>query len=562
MTDLVALPVLLPLLAAGAKLALGPRRPFLQRSISVGTLVAVLVIAVLLLVRADRHGPQVLTLAGWPAPLGITLVADRLAALMLAVSAAVTLGVLGYSLGQGAAEEEEELPLSVFHPTFLVLVAGVADAFLAGDLFNLYVGFEILLVASYVLITLGGTEARVRAGTTYVVVNVLSSVILLSAVGLVYAATGTVNMAQIAVRLDELGRGGSDPRLMLEGLLLVAFAIKAAIFPLSAWLPDSYPTAPAPVTAVFAGLLTKVGIYAIIRTETLLFPTQEATRVLLVLALLTMIVGILGAVAQTDVKRLLSFTLVSHIGYMVFGIGLGTTLGLAGAVFYVVHHITVQTTLFLVVGLIELRAGSTSTSRIGGLAKTTPLLSVLFFLPAMNLAGIPPFSGFLGKLGLLEAGVQVGSPAAWALVVGSVATSLLTLYAIGKAWARVFWRTPRVGIGPGDRRGRRPAEEDAASEAGTHEITTAHGAIAVVGDAGSAGRTDEVPDPPAPAIVGGGPGSPGPPRLMLASTVSLVVLGLAYTVFAGPLFGLSARTATELRDRPAYVAAVLPPGVR
>ena len=195
-------------------------------------------------------------------------------------------------------------------------------------------------------------------------------------------------------------------------MLLLAFGIKAAVFPLSAWLPDTYPTAPAPVTAVFAGLLTKVGVYAIIRTQTLLFPGRRARRRPDVAALATMVVGILGAVAQADIKRILSFTLVSHIGYMVFGIALATTAGLAGAIYYVVHHITVQTTLFLVVGLVERQGGSTSLTGSAGWPRSAPLLAVLFFVPAMNLAGIPPLSGFLGKLGLLRGRRRGRQPAA------------------------------------------------------------------------------------------------------------------------------------------------------
>src|SRR5215213_11693784 len=223
-------------------------------------------------------------------------------------------------------------------------------------------------------------------------------------------------------------------------MLLIAFCIKAAVFPLSAWLPDSYPTAPAPVTAVFAGLLTKVGVYAIIRTQTLLFPGGALDDLLLWAALATMLVGILGAVAQSDLRRMLSFTLVSHIGYMVFGIALGTTAGLAGAIFYVVHHIAIQTTLFLVAGLVERQGGSTSVDRLGGLAKASPLLAVLFFVPAMNIAGIPPFSGFIGKLGLLEAGVADGGWLPVVLVAGGALTSLLTLVAIARVWSRAFWR--------------------------------------------------------------------------------------------------------------------------
>jgi multicomponent Na+:H+ antiporter subunit D len=518
--DLLPLPVVLPLLAAGAKFAIGTRLPRLNRAISVGTLSAVLVVAAVLLVAADRHGPQVAAIGGWRPPVGIVLVADRLSALMLLISAAVTLCVLVYSYGQGSADDEEGLPLAVFHPTYLVLSAGISNAFLAGDLFNLYVGFEILLVSSYVLITLGGTSSRIRSGTTYVIVSLLSSLLFLAAIGLVYGATGTLNLADLSLRLRALD---PDVRLVLELALLLAFGIKAAVFPMSAWLPDSYPTAPAPVTAVFAGLLTKVGVYAVIRTETLLFPDDDrVAAALMVVALLTMVIGILGAVAQTDVKRMLSFTLVSHIGYMVFGVALGSRIGLSGAIFYAVHHITVQTTLFLTAGMIERVAGSTSSERIGGLARTAPLLAVLFFLPAMNLAGIPPFSGFIGKLALVEGGAQDGSWLAWTLVGGSVATSLLTLYAVGKAWSRVFWRAPRVAM-----------------PTGTGNTTPDDVRGATLG-----GRD----------IVRGG----AMPRLMTGATAALVMLGLSFTVVAGPLTDLTDRAAGELRTRATYVDAVAP----
>ncbi|SCL57754.1 Na+/H+ antiporter subunit D [Micromonospora chersina] len=497
MSALVPLPVVVPLLGAALTLIL-TNRPRLQRLVSVIGLTTTLLVAVTLLVQAYRHGPVVVRVGGWPAPVGIVLVADQLAALMLVVSSAVTLCVLLYSIGQGRGETGETAPVSIYHPTYLVLTAGVTNAFLAGDLFNLFVGFEILLAASFVLITLGGTETRIRTGSTYVVVSILSSMIFLAAVGLVYAATGTLNMAQLAGRLDALSPG---VRLALQLTLLLAFAIKAAVFPVSAWLPDSYPTAPAPVTAVFAGLLTKVGVYAIIRTETLLFPGGQVSGLLMVVAGLTMVVGILGAAAQSDMKRLFSFTLVSHIGYMIFGVALSSVAGLAGAIFYVVHHITIQTTLFLVAGLVEERAGSTDLRRLGGLARIAPLLAVLFFVPAMNLAGIPPFSGFLGKLGLLQAGVAAGGTLPAVLVGAGALTSLLTLYAASRVWNIAFWRAPRLAT------------------------------------AGPAVRL---------------------PGLMVGATAALVVLGLALTLAAGPLFRVTVDAATDLRQRTPYVRAVLP----
>ncbi|MPV38289.1 Na+/H+ antiporter subunit D [Georgenia subflava] len=498
MTWLVALPVVLPLIGAGLALALA-RYPRVQGIVSVSVLSVVLVIAVTLLVMVNS-GPLVLDIGGWAAPVGIALVADRLAALMLVISVTVTLAVLVYSLAQGVADGDEGAPLAVYHPTFLVLSAGVSNAFLSGDLFNLYVGFEMLLVASFVLITLGGTRDRIRSGTIYVVVSLISSVIFLIAIGLIYAATGTVNMAQLAMRLPEI-----DPntQLILQLMLLVAFGIKAAMFPLSAWLPDSYPIAPAPVTAVFAGLLTKVGIYAIIRTQVLLFPDGRLNDLLMVVALATMIVGILGAVAQEDIKRLLSFTLVSHIGYMVWGIATGSEAGLSAAIFYVAHHITVQTSLFLVAGLIERRGGTTSLVRLGSLARLAPLLAIMFFVPAMNLSGIPPMTGFLGKAGLIEAAAQTGTGLSYALIAGGLVTSLLTLYAITKTWNMAFWQ--------------------------------------------------EAPEPLPETTM---------PRGMVGSAAALVAFSLFLAVVAGPLYQYTDRAARDLRARVPYIVSVLPEGGR
>lgn len=441
MNNLLTLPVLFPMLGAAVTLILG-RRPRVQRAISLALLAAVIGVSGTLAWQAAQHGTQVLWVGAWPNGYGIALVADTLAAIMLTVASIVTFAVLVYSTGQDEEEIRRETPVSIFHPTFLLMCAGVSNAFLAGDLFNMFVGFEILLFASYVLLTMGGTGSRIRAGSMYVVVNLVSSSLFLIALANIYAATGTVNLASLAERLADLP---PEVQAVLQFMLLLVFAIKAAVFPLSAWLPDSYPTAPAPVTAVFAGLLTKVGVYAIMRTQTLLFPGRPLTDLLLWAALATMVLGILGAIAQVEIKRALSFTLVSHIGYMLMGIALATQAALAGAIYYTAHHITIQATLFLVAGLIGRVGDSTHLDRLSGLAIMSPLLAVLFIVPGMNLAGIPPFSGFIGKLGLLSAGVEVGTPLTWAVVTGAVVTSLLTLVAIAKVWNRAFWGSPPEG---------------------------------------------------------------------------------------------------------------------
>lgn len=503
MNNILAVPALLCLVGAGLTFLAG-RHPRVQRAVSLSVVGGVSIVGLALVYLTDQR-TLVLWVGDWPPPLGIALVADRLSALMLVVAALVSLAVLVFGTGQDRDEIERETPVSIFHPTFLVLVAGVSNAFLAGDLFNLFVSFELLLFSSYVLLTMGGTKDRVRAGSVYVVVNLVSSMLFLIAIASVYAATGTVNMAQLAGRLAQLD---PDVRLVLQILLLVVFSIKAAIFPLSAWLPHSYPTAPAPVTAVFAGLLTKVGVYAIIRTQTLLFPGDQHHLVLGVVAILTMVTGILGAIAQSEIKRMLSFTLVSHIGYMLFGISLGTVEGLAGAILYAAHHITIQATLFLVAGLIERVGGSTSLDRLGGLAKVSPLLAALFFVPAMNLAGIPPLSGFIAKFALIVAGVDAGTPMAWAMVVAAVVTSLLTLYAMAKVWNRAFWRTPSAAT---------------LTHLESFDADTRNAPL---------------------------------PGVMVGSTAGLIALATVFTVAAGPLYDYVLRSAAALLDG-SYVTAVL-----
>jgi multicomponent Na+:H+ antiporter subunit D len=518
MNALVPLVVMVPLIGAAAALVLG-RNPRLQRLVTLAALTVVLVVGSVMLAVVDSGDALVMEVGGWEAPFGIVLVVDRLSALMVVVSALVLLAVLVFSVGQGLADGDDETPVSIYYPAYLILATGVFNAFIAGDLFNLYVGFEILLVASYVLITLGGTEARIRAGVTYIVVSLVSSVLFLSSIAMIYGALGTVNIAQISVRMGEIP---VDVQIILHAMLLVAFGIKAAVFPLSFWLPDSYPTAPAPVTAVFAGLLTKVGVYAIIRTETIIFPGPELNPVLMVIALLTMVVGALGAVAQADIKRLLSFTLVSHIGYMILGVALGTVSGTSAAIFYVVHHIIVQTTLFLAAGLIERRGGSTSINDLGGLLKASPLIAALFFIPALNLGGIPPFSGFIGKLALFQASAEEGSVLAYVLIGAGAFVSLLTLYALMRVWNMAFWR---------------PAAD--------------------VADYESPMLTNVSEAPHAPVMQE----TRSIPKLMLAATGGMVAVTVALTLVAGPLFGISSRAGENLEGPSTYVETVFPEGI-
>ncbi|MFL2000812.1 MULTISPECIES: Na+/H+ antiporter subunit D [unclassified Microbacterium] len=503
MSSLVPLLVTLPLLGAAIALIAGRHRRT-QIIVSIATLTLTMVIATVLLVYVDASNvPIAVSVGGWPVPFGIVLYVDRLAALLVLVSSVVLLSVLLFSVGQGAEDGDEDTPVSIFHPSYLILAAGIFTAFIAGDLFNLYVGFEILLVASYVLITLGGTENRIRTGVVYIVVSLVSSILFLAAIGAIYGALGTVNMAQLSERMVELPQ---ETQLVLHLMLVVAFGIKAAVFPLSFWLPDSYPTAPAPVTAVFAGLLTKVGVYALIRTETEIFRDNDINLLLLIVALATMIVGVLGAVAQAELKRILSFTLVSHIGYMIFGLAIATPAAIGATIYYIVHHIVVQTTLFLAIGLVERRAGSTSVLRVRGLMRAAPVIAVLYFIPAVNLGGLPPFSGFIGKYALFDAAAEIGTPIMIVLIVGGIVTSLLTLYALMRAWNLAFWR-----------------EDEDSAESDER--------ISYLGDSPEAGTKTE-----RRAI----------PKIMTASTAGMVAVTVALTIFAGPLYEVCTRIGESL----------------
>lgn len=505
MNFLLALPVLLPLLAAALTLGLG-RHYRIQSVVAFATLTVSLAVAIMILVFTD-DATMVLDVGSWAAPIGISLVGDRLAAIMLCTSLVVMVAVLAYSLSEGTVHESEDIPTPIFHPTYLVLCAGVNNAFLTGDMFNLYVGVEILLTSSFVLITLGGTRDRIRSGTVYVAVSMVGSAVFLIALAALYGACGTMNMAQLSMRLTEI-----DPAvaMLIQTLFLVGFGLKAAVFPLSAWLPDSYPTAPAPITAVFAGLLTKVGVYAIIRMQVLIFPASPVDIGLAVVGIFTMIVGILGAVAQDDIKRLLSFTLVSHIGFMIWGISLANTLGVASAVFYAVHHILVQTTLFLVAGMMEKVGGSTSLRRLHSLAKISPLLAVWYLIPAFNLVGFPPLTGFLGKLGLAEATAARNTPLAWALLAAGLIASLLTLYVVVKIWLQTFWQ------------GRESAQESGGEEEAVDTFDTASRI----------------------------------PRGVWTATGFLTAVTIGLSVFAGPVYTFTER-ATISMSRAEYQRAIL-----
>jgi multicomponent Na+:H+ antiporter subunit D len=432
MRILLVLPILLPALTAVAGL-LGWHSRKLQRAVATAGGAALMGAALALLSEVRVAGIQTVQAGNWPAPFGITLVADMFSAIMVLVAALIGLAVIVYSLATMDAERES----FGYYPLVHVLLMGVCGAFLTGDVFNLYVWFEVMLIASFVLMALGGERIQMEGAIKYVTLNLVSSALFLAAVGILYGLVGTLNMADLAVKLGQTGSSGMVTTVAL--LFLVAFGIKAAVFPLFFWLPASYHVPPPAVSALFAGLLTKVGVYALVRLFTLVFVQDVGFThtLLLVISGLTMVSGVLGAAAQHEFRRILSFHIVSQIGYMVLGLALYSPLALAGAVFYIAHHIIVKTNLFLVSGLVQRLRGTENLAWLGGLYRWRPGLALLFLIPALSLAGIPPLSGFFAKLILVRAGLESGQ---YLIIAAALVVSLLTLFSMTKIWHEVFWK--------------------------------------------------------------------------------------------------------------------------
>lgn len=433
MKTLLVAPILIPLLTALACLFCW-QQLFRQRVCALVGSTLLLGAAVALLGLVYTEGIQATQIGGWTAPFGITLVADLFSAIMVVLGGVIAVAVALYAHFSMDKRREE----FGYHPLYQLLLMGVSGAFLTGDLFNLYVWFEVMLMASFVLLALGGERAQVEGAIKYVTLNLISSALFLAAIGLLYGLAGSLNMADLARKLIEV----DDPRqvTLIVFLFLIAFGIKSAAFPLFFWLPASYHSPPPAVSAVFAGLLTKVGVYALIRTFTLIF-VQEVVlthTLILVIAGLTMVTGVLGAAAQSEFRRVLSFHIVSQIGYMLMGLGLYTKLALTGSIFYIMHHIIVKANLFLVSGVVERIGGTFELKRLGGLYRNRPLISILFLIPALSLAGVPPLSGFFAKLLLLKAAFEIES---YAILVTALAVGLFTLFSMMKIWNEAFWKS-------------------------------------------------------------------------------------------------------------------------
>jgi multicomponent Na+:H+ antiporter subunit D len=397
--------------------------------------------AVSLLLLVERQGVATLQVGAWRAPFGITLVADYLSVVMLLLAATVGLIVSAYV----AADECHGNDTASFYPLFHVLLLGVSGAFLTGDLFNLYVWFEVILIASFGLVGLGGSRPAVEGTTKVLVLSLLGSMLFLVAVGATYGMTGTLNMADLHLRLGELYQRRPAAVTAVGFTLMLAFGLKAALFPLYFWLPASYHVPQAATGALFAAILTKVGIYALIRVFCLPFANlQPIYTVIVVLASVTMISGVLGAVTQIDIKRILAWHSISQVGYIAAGFGLLTAAsydvrmaGLTAAIFFAVHHGLIKSALFLVAGLIHRRRATTDLKPLGGLVRCQPLLALLFTAAALSLAGLPPLSGFWAKLAAIRAAVFAEQPLVVAVML---VTGLLTLLSMLKIWNEAFWK--------------------------------------------------------------------------------------------------------------------------
>ncbi|TDL81133.1 monovalent cation/H+ antiporter subunit D [Palleronia sediminis] len=508
MSHWITLPVVLPALVAAVIILLARYHVQIQRVLSVASSVALVVICAGLAWRASDGTVDVYTLGNWAAPFGIVLVADRLSTYMTLLLALLTLPVVLYAIGARWDERGRHL-----HALFQLQVMGVMGAFLTGDAFNLFVFFEILLIASYGLMVHAGGRARLRAGTQYVLYNLLGSTLFLFALGTIYAETGTLNMADLAGRIAAIPPGEDAGIRVAAVLLLMVFALKGAIAPLQFWLPGSYANAPGPVAAFFA-IMTKVGAYAIIRAYTLFFPpyldvTQGLHTVwLMPVALASIVIGMVGVLGAKRLDRLVAFSVVGSMGMVASAIAVFTETGIAAALYYIAHSTFATGLLFLTVDLVKrgLRHDDLSLNPRGPIPSEAAVAG-LFFAGAIAMAGLPPLSGFIGKLLVLDA--SYASPLVWwvwAVVLGS---SLVAVIGFSRAGSAVFWKS--------------------------HELT------------------GEAADHAAPAT----DPDDRPTRLELVSVGLLLAALVAITAAAGPMLRYMETTAAALMNPAPYIEAVM-----
>lgn len=431
MSNLVVLPIIIPLFAGILLIFLNKQTNLVRQLTKIFALLNLMVVVYTTYI-VFSEGTIILETGTWVAPYGIIFVADPLSVLLILTTSIITMVISLIAPYLVPAEKEKYF----FYAFFFFLISGVSGAFLTGDLFNLFVFFEVLLMASYGLIVLGGGKKQLRESFKYLLFNLFSSVLFVTTVAYLYAVVGTVNMAHIAERVLELNEQGIITTIGI--ILFFVFATKAALFPLYFWMPNSYVVPNPIVSALFGALLTKVGIYAIIRVYTLIFTGEQdiTNSFFLVVAMLTLIFGVIGALSTDDIKLLIAYNVIPSIGFVLLGLGLFNESGMSGSVYYLVHDMIIKAALFLIIGVVIYVAGTSDLNKMGGLIHHYPTLGWFLFISAFVLAGIPPFSGFIGKILLLKGAVENGEII---IVIISLIMSLLILYSVMKIFIRGFW---------------------------------------------------------------------------------------------------------------------------
>lgn len=429
--NLLMTPILIHLLIAILQLAAW-RKTVTQRFLSVGGTLLVLIASILLFREVYLHGTFSVNASNWQPPFGIVFVADLLSATMVLLTSIAGLAVSLFS----ATGLSRQRMLYGYFPIFHFLLMGLNGAFLTGDIFNLYVWFEVIIIASFVLMTLGGRKTQLEGALKYMSMNILASMFFLTGIGILYGMTGSLNMADLSIKIQ------SVQNQSLVGIasifFILGFGIKSAVFPLYYWLPSSYHTPPSAVAATFGGLLTKVGVYAMLRVHSLIFiPDDFTKKLLMAIAVLTILTGAFGAIIKTNIRRLFSYLIVCHIGFMIGGIAMFTEIALIGTIFYLIHDIMVKTNMFLIAGVIMQLRGVMSMEKLGGLYKEYPKISLLIAIVLFSLVGIPPLSGFWPKIYLFKASFTGHY---YFFIAALIIGSLVTLYVIAKLWAEVFWK--------------------------------------------------------------------------------------------------------------------------
>ncbi|MDX5982183.1 Na+/H+ antiporter subunit D [Exiguobacterium profundum] len=431
MINLPVFPIVIPALAAILMMFM-PKRVQLQRVMALGALVITAIVSLFLVHTVSTEGIQTLNLGNWQAPFGITLVSDMLSALLVTTSTLLTLFIVWFAVHYFSDSYEG----NYLYIAMLFLLVGVNGAFTTGDIFNLFVFFEVFLMSSYVLIVLGGRGVQLRESIKYLLVNIIASALFVMSVALLYGVTGTLNLADLAMKIPLVDN--PDVITVIGVLFVIVFGMKGALVPLHYWLPGAYVVAPTPILAMFGALLTKVGVYSILRTYTLLFDGngEFLQTFLMVLAVLTIFIGMTGAIAYNDVKLIIIYNIMIAVGVILYGISVNTQTSLEGSLYYLIHDMIIKAVLFMLVGMMIGITKSGQLRDMGGLITRFPLFGWTFFVAALSLAGIPPLSGFFGKLLIVSGGMDEGELFGPLLVLLS---SLFVLYSVMKIFLNGFW---------------------------------------------------------------------------------------------------------------------------